>query len=184
MNKINMKHIHSQSDDDLWLAFQYVHGEISPDDVEAFEQRLLRDVALCDSVAKASLLTSAIATSEASVQPVQRHVPSDRGLSRATAVVSSLCCCVGLILVLSQPALFRSSEVGDSAPIMDTDLLVTVWADSGDSIEHPEELDFVVPEDEDLNIPDWMLAGISEFGMNKATESDTPQPNNDNPELL
>lgn len=67
-----------------WLAFQYAAGELHGAELEAFELRLACDLASCEALAKAVLLSQAIAVCEsqmpvASIPESPRVPPLDSG---------------------------------------------------------------------------------------------------------
>ena len=181
MSRVNMSSNHTRpTNDELWLAFQYVLGETSIDDVESFEQQMLQNTNLCAATAETSLLVSAISISGDTAEPTQpvRHHASARHVAcRVAAVVSTLCCCAGLIV-------FLSAEVGDRKQVSQADLWVTAWADSAAFTEEPKQLEADVSDDGELDVPEWMLAGLSEFDVDEIGESEVPELNDDSPGLL
>ena len=173
--------------DRLWLAFQYVHGEMSVEDAESFEQQMLEDGDLCAAVAETSLLMSAIAISGESTeasQCTQRHVPARPVASRVAAILSALCCCAGLIVFLSQTSMVPSAEFGDAAGMSEADMLVAAWADTAISTERPEEDETDVADELELVIPEWMLAGLSGVDIDETDQPQLPELSDEHSGLL
>lgn len=53
-----------EPNDDRWIAFRYVSGDMSEVEVEAFESRLADDGALCEIVAEVAMMSEAIVASQ------------------------------------------------------------------------------------------------------------------------
>ncbi|HIE99932.1 MAG TPA: hypothetical protein EYG03_10205 [Planctomycetes bacterium] len=169
------------SDEQLWQAFRYVGAELSTGEAEAFEQQLLRDVSLCEAVAEATMLTSTVA---ASGRPRRMIVSSSTTLShsagparqyRMVALTAALCGCLALVVVSSG---FRdvsdgSVDVVAQSDSADAELLVAAWADifAAQTDDESEYDEFVQQE---LAVPDWMLAAVTLADLGAVDHSDIP----------
>ena len=167
------------SEEQLWQAFQFVSGELSVDETKRFEERLESDPFLCDAVVEATLLTSSVLhcqPEESATQVIHSH---SRGrahnFSRSIAAVVALACCLILAVVLSNMPEAETETV--QADVIDAEVLVTTWADSfAADIEDIPEID--EQTDQDLDVPDWMLAGLTLNAKVEVNSSDMP------PEIL
>ncbi len=167
-----------------WRAFQYVHGEFSADDNEVFEQQMLEDADLCAMVTEASLLTSAIVSitpAGLTVQPTPNHTPPRREVRKTAAVIVSICCCVSVLALLSVVTIEHSDILQAETPMIDAELLVSVWADV---VEEADDLEPGFTVENELDVPDWMLAGISELENGKNDQVPIPSPSDKTRELL
>ena len=83
-------------DDDLtWLAFRYVAGELDPDELAAFEDRLDRDQPAREAVAEAVALMAGVVHAA----PAFRSTPGSRSRVRRAAVVAlASAACLALAL--------------------------------------------------------------------------------------
>lgn len=185
-----MTEVTTQPDDDAFLqAFLYVQGELSADDAEAFEQQMLDDADLCEKVAEASLLSSAVVECRDATAIVRnRPAVHSTGL-RSLAVIVTGCCCAALMMFVVDPSDTSSAVDAGTSDGTEASVLVAAWIDNADRGNENEEVEedeqnTEPPIDTELTVPDWMLAGVSELGMKRTPGSTTPQPNNDDPELL
>lgn len=171
-----MTDIKNQNQEDrLWEAFQYVSGEMSESRSFDFETRLEHDTELCTAVAEVSLLMAATAdssggriqqTSQRSVSVVSAELRPERTKSgssvrRLLATVVAVCTCICITFLSTrniEDELLVSSSA-DSA-VSEAETLVLVWMGDGQ-----EEIDRESFQEEtlpgDLEVPDWMLAGVT-----------------------
>ncbi len=157
-----------------WRAFQYVNGELSAEESESVEQQMVQDADLCTDVAEASLLTSAIAASPQTAPLRQRlpDAPVRSVLNRLAAVVSAVCCCAGVVILLSQQTRTTNTASRKMLETSNAGFLVTAWIDSGETYSEPNATAPEPSDDPDLDIPDWMLAGLSEIHQGEANEAE------------
>jgi len=153
-----------------WLALQYVLGELSDADREAFEERLADDLAACESVAAASRLVLTVRAA-ASAKGVPSVGPASTADSRSqtksafsawlSVVVASaamaLLCLFATQTPVNPPSNSDVASVDHAAAE-----LVSLWrsgmdADEGDVDDMDEGLD---SSSEDA-VPGWMLAAVS-----------------------
>ncbi|MEO2031192.1 MAG: hypothetical protein ABGZ35_03810, partial [Planctomycetaceae bacterium] len=176
-----------QEDDRQWLAYQYVHGEMAADDTESFEQKMLEDGDLCEAVAEISLLLTAIASSAdaAGMAPLRpHHVPSGSVVSRVAATLAALCCCVGLVVILSTSSMLQPARTGNMTEISEATMLVTAWVDTGLTTEDREEHETDVTDEGKLVVPEWMLAGVSGIVIDETEPADMPDESDESQGLL
>ena len=159
------------SEEQLFQAFQYVAGELSASEADCFEQRLQVEPLLFEAVAEATILTSAVLTSKAR----QTHVTCSgqstpvRSISRSIAAVVAMACCLVLTVLLS------SSHEPETAAtnVEDAELLVSTWADSfAEQAEYESEVEDQA--DQNLDVPDWMLAALTLSEVSDVETSDMP----------
>ena len=153
------------SEDDHWLAFRYVSGELSAADAEAFELQMLDDPRLCDAVVEAGLLVTTIASTEkqpAAAREKQRVSPRPQ-----TAIASfvAVCCCLLVVSLAARLATTRDSgsesvASSGSAEVENVEVLVDVWIDgiSDDAEMESIEADLL---SQDLEVPGWLMAAVS-----------------------
>jgi len=160
----------SENDDQLnWLAMQYVLGEMSESDSNAFEDRLADDLAACEAVARASrmrlVLRAALAEPKTAVRVTQNVAASSR---RSWLVVGTtavaVCLFLGTTFLLlngnnsklarlsrangsdgAVAELFSRWQAGTTAAEMEP-------VDSDDDLQEPLA---------DVAVPEWLLAGLS-----------------------
>ncbi|MCP4784998.1 MAG: hypothetical protein GY903_17770 [Fuerstiella sp.] len=166
------------SDEQLWQAFQYVGAELSTIEAEALEQQMLWDVSLCEAVAEATILTSTVA---ASGRPRHSIVSSystisqtagSAGRNRMVALAAALCGCLALVVVSSG---FRDSptEVVAQADSTYAELLVAAWAENS-ALETVEESEYDESIQQELAVPDWLLAAVTLSDPDAVEFSDIP----------
>lgn len=157
-----------------WLAFCYVTGELSAEDVTAFEQRLATDEGACEAVAHAMELSLAVATviadaprsSGVSPESVEVTILPRRDdrvvLSRwtgaaLTAIAASAIAAAMIVAVGSSVLTGNKIAKRDVA-----DRLVAAWA-QGEAVRNrvDDDNDSLDANDDDLDPPDWMLAAVT-----------------------
>jgi hypothetical protein len=158
---------HSQ-DEQLWQAFRYVAAEFSVVEAEAFEQQMLQDSALCEAVAEATMLSSSVAASGRRYGPIAPPIGTlslNAGVSqryRTVAFTAATCCCLALVIILSGHSDISESPTDDivQTDIADAELLVAAWVENlvGQTDDESEYDDF---NQQDLAVPDWMLADVT-----------------------
>lgn len=158
------------SEDEHWLAFRYVAGELSVTEAEAFELQMLDDPRLCDAVVEAGMLTTTIASTEkqsptVSVAAVRQEQRSSPRPQTAIASIVAVCCC--LVVVVLTARLATTPDVGGesvassgSADAGDVEVLVDVWADGISDDAEIESLETDVLS-QDLEVPGWLMAAVS-----------------------
>jgi hypothetical protein len=150
-----------------WLAFQYIHDELSADQAEEFEQRMAEDQAAREAVAEAVLLCQAVAAGAKEVIPAGTEHRS--WLLHAAWAAIGAAACLALVFVLRSPTRQPVTPLAQRPQLSDLtdEELALVWALS---LESPEGL---LVDDEDLNlasdtrdaerevvVPPWMLEAL------------------------
>jgi len=180
-------------DDDLhWHVTQYISGDLTGEQEEQFEQQMLQDSDLCAAVAEASLLASAIVSAgsmEAPGQPtLQRITPAEATSSapfrRLTAVVCAIGCCAGLVMLISPGIVPDTTTATRSTDVTDANFLVTSWLNSEDLDAETDLTESQMTDEAELSVPDWMLAGLSDFDAVEQPEADTVVQPDEDPEVL
>lgn len=164
------------SEDQFSSAFQYVAGELSAAENEAFEQRLLLDSGLCEAVAEAVLVTSAVAA----VRNPQGRILVNRSAGdqqervrwrRVMAVSAAVCLCA--VVALTMPVRPVAPDLtADAGRASDEELLVLAWAESL-APESQRETDVDELLQTELDVPEWLLAAVS-LSEYPATENAVP----------
>jgi len=172
-----------QPDDARWQAFLYVHGELSADDADAFEQQMLHDTELCEKVAEASLLSSAVV--ECRDEPAIVHIrPPVRSTGlRSLAVIVTGCCCAALMMFVVDPSDTDPAVDAGTTDGTEASVLLAAWIDNADNDDELYDQETDSSFEPDLEIPEWMLAGIVESDSNRG-HSDGRQQDNDSPHVL
>lgn len=180
------------SDETQWLAFRYVLGEMTAEEIEAFEHSLQDDPKRCESVAIAVQSVRAVADSKTSDQPMISSSEAESFRVRWGFVGASLVAClivVSLWLIpqperiaelqpqLGPPATDAEAELAstdDQKPPIQVDdavagQLVSLWTRSSIEIDRPstdssDEWTELVPNEvvESENEFGWMLAAVSQ----------------------
>ena len=166
-NKMNSQQ--TFSDDQFWQAFQFVAGELPDAQSEAFELQMLDSPTLCEAVSEAVRLSAAVAAGVESPKPIARPTivrcesPSRRRRSFGKSVVAisaTVCCCLLLLLVVSSDSNFESAIAIDDDATEEAELLVSAWA-SGFADDVGDEADDAEFDQQELDVPDWMLAAVT-----------------------
>ncbi|WP_425618845.1 hypothetical protein NA78x_002561 [Anatilimnocola sp. NA78] len=181
-------------DELAWLAFRYVAGELSPTEVEQFEERMAVDQAAREALAQSVELYHAIAAAEASVitavakQPVVSLPARDRSQHLAWLVAGMS---AAAVLVMAG---WNAGWFGPAAPLAGnnnvahvTAALAVAWtemqadATAGDDESGDDELALheALLQEEVLSIsteaPSWMTAAVLGIaGNERKTSEATP----------
>ncbi len=153
-------HTDSEADPRFFRAVQYVLGELSETDRDAFEAALADDVTLCIAVAEATQLVSGIhaALKPAAVVPVAHPgVPKRDRWSAAALAAAATAVAATLLATFGAPHPAANSQAVK---------LVSLWRDAGrseigaTSNEATIESVATTPIHDD-RVPPWMLAAVS-----------------------
>ncbi len=166
----------SPNDDrDNWLAMQYVLGELSETEQQAFEDRLADDLAACEAVTRASRLLLTAREVLAESQPVPVLIaPATPVLVAPAAAPIKPPRNSWLVVVVSSAAMAMLCLLGLQAPVKTANVatltgrdpaaaeLVSLWH-SGMSVADSEsdDLDELADAAGDVAVPGWMLAAVS-----------------------
>lgn len=174
----------SRNDERSWLAFQYVNGELSPEDAAAFEHRLSHDLAACETVAAMVELSRAIALVSPSVASSFSPRPRRAWRLRVGATALAATLLVAVSLGLPWPSASVSPTQSPRSGVEPAGTIALTWWDLRG--EEPDRalwpgldpvLDRAVPgsraalsdpqDDEDQEeapLPSWLLATLEESG--------------------
>jgi hypothetical protein len=170
----------SEQADLNWLAFCYVAGEASADEIEEFERRLAVDQAAREAVAQAVELCQAVASIPSQPQAAEPPTPARRrwellaGWTALAAAVALFARAVGLNLrVVDEQVSVARADVSLATRLVD------VWTQSREVFNDPvgadvslaeDELAAADPQDEDrlgdggaddaIVVPGWMLTAV------------------------
>jgi len=157
------------SDDQFWQAFQFVAGELSADQSELFELQMLDSPAMCEAVAEAVRLSSAVAAESNKAATVlsptvvrcEAAMPrrSTSGKS-AVAIVATVCCCLLLLLIVPTDSGSESSVAATDKATVEAELLVSAWA-AGFTDDFEDDVNLSETDQHELDVPDWMLAAVT-----------------------
>lgn len=156
-------------DNDLnWLAMRYVLGELSESDRDAFEQRLLGDLAACEAIAAASRMRHGL---HATIADSLVHQPSQqivRSSARSLPAVAAALLCLSVTFV--GVGYWLSSPVSNHIAAE----LVSRWRTGMDA--SIDDSDTSVDEIDDSNveseIPEWLIAGVALENQNSSNGHD------------
>jgi hypothetical protein len=169
-------HLTPGTDDELdWLAFRYVAGELSEEEVASFEARLADDVAACEAVAAMSELSigTQVALLSEKLEPARRvEYPGSLTVRiRSWIAVGSTAVALGWLFLLLGNRSDRAT-VETSASVAQTEAqsaadLIARWSRSEET-EFSDELPDITPlelsaadNSERPDIPGWMIAAVS-----------------------
>ena len=155
----------SAFDDLQWQAMQYVLGELSDAEREAFESRLADDLTACEAVTSASrLVMTTQAAMQNSPRPSPRVVatpvvttPVSRGgawLVVALTTSVAILCVVALQSSVSGPA-------GRVAGVQESVELVSLWRSGMDADGSDDDDSDDAGDAANDAVPSWMLAAVS-----------------------
>jgi hypothetical protein len=199
-----------QSSDDTseelsWLAFRYVHDELSPDEREAFDVRLADDLAACEAVAAAVALSDRVrgamsSTAANNLHLARSHAPQSRRRA-SKQLTASLAIAAALLVAFGVWKLVENQQHGVQVAVAWSDLLDSFGpADDIFGLTDPEAAgdDAAVDEDgstvsqtanaaartgdesadEDLSevAPSWMLAAVEIQHSATSPERSEPSP--------
>jgi anti-sigma-K factor RskA len=168
---VNESRILSDGSDLDWLAFQYVAGELSAIECEAFELRLADDQAAREAVARAVDLSGALASARSVItQPVSQFP----GVSLRWRRLAAAACVAALVILgvslrlLQKPATDDEVRQTGNANAQTTTEWVALWPSEADSDSDDVELSFNETEQspmtdaptDDLAVPSWMVAAL------------------------
>ena len=151
----------SEMNQDLsWLAFRYVADEMSAEERQAFEQRLVEDQEAREEVARAVELAQAVAFVHADVIPIQttHHSPlttHPRRWVRPAWWAAAAAIMLGILIPSS--GYLRGKRTS----------LATVWQSLRDTDETSlgadgDEIVALITDDEaDLTVPAWLIEAVS-----------------------
>lgn len=150
-----------------WLAFCYVAGEMSAEEFEGFEDRLATDQVAREAVAGAVKLSQAVALASAvpNVRTVSLPDSQDGRWRRRTGwtVVSAVAACLALMLTLN--AWQHPDPIDLQMADAEASRLVEVWVESQAGTDDQDALplngDLDDVGDDDLSVPDWLLAAVA-----------------------
>lgn len=175
---------HDASSDKSWQAFLYTEGEMSAEELTAFEARLENDTELCEQVAEAVILTDVIAA--ASHQPMlAKPVRTERFAAGRfwTSTILTACLMVALLVGNSLRTPSDSQDLklhGHVRPIVEENIsdenVIRLWVETSPTTLAEAE-PFTGPispvEVEELNVPDWLLAAV-QYETVEETHEETP----------
>lgn len=159
----------SNIDDRLsWLATQYVLGELSEPDRDAFELQMAEDLATCEAVAAATRLTQALQTAfaESGNSVTAQRSPMVKSYSSRFAMGVSIAAIACLFLAMifwpgsgADPMASNLSE----RPTREAEELVSRWRSDEKlvDVETDEAEDDVDENDNDVGVPGWLVAGVA-----------------------
>ncbi len=175
------------SEERTWQAFQYVSGELTPDEEQAFEAELADDQSLRELVA--DLVTTCEAVCVVESQTVTTSAPPAVTPRRGRLFAASVAVALGLLLAVAarfgphaDNGLADTNEavVPTPAPIdgiAEEDVLA-MWAES--AVEQDPEIgldgllgqsvDLAESSDEEFVVPGWMFAALEPERMEEMME--------------
>jgi anti-sigma factor RsiW len=139
------------------IAWQYVLGELSQDDVAAFESRLEIDQAAREALADAVVLMSALRQTPAVALASREQAPVAAGRSRLLAVACCVAAGVLVALVLRLPGRTASTVALNAS---DDSSIVGTWSELAPDDALQVELSGEAMSDDASDIPDWVVAAV------------------------
>ena len=175
----------AEQDELAWLAFQYVAGEFTSADANAFEERLATDQAAREAVADAVALFHAVCAAEATAPVVAKQ--SDRMQTLVWRAVIAIAAAVLLALTLNlNPFADHSPNVASSSALADA--WTSVRRDFA-SDEQPTpsisasailtDAELALAEDDlamSTEAPSWMTAAVLGLAGKQPLDSGEPMP--------
>ncbi len=167
-----------------WQAFQYVAGELSPDDCEAFERRLEHDQSAREAVAGAVEVAqcTVAAERELTARTPAAAQTSSAWVRQLSVILSTATCLALFVAIHGMPRperLFRSHQQGELAPARLSELAV-IWSESredwdesiwdseseaGESFDPLSVLDAMeAGMDEAVDADDWIQQAVFTVG--------------------
>lgn len=151
-----------------WLAFQYIAGELGPDESATFESRMANDPAACEAVAEAVELAELMVLAENRVvQPVAVSKSNSVWTRRLAWMACGAAACLMFVL-LARPF----GPTNDSVTVnggSESPELALAWAqtraaivvgDSADANEVATSPETEVATEDGIATPSWMLAAV------------------------
>jgi hypothetical protein len=178
------------SDDLDWSAFCYAAGELSPDEVAAFEARLADDQAAREALARAVELTDVVASAESLAPVVVARSQSNAWTKRLAWMAIGSAASLLVALLSSGVWSWFGSEQTSSIQRSE---LASAWtqtrqelSESDSDLWYPKHLaaDDAIPgespgaEDDgellDMVTPEWMTAAVESYPNEPADPDSTP----------
>ena len=151
--------------DPLLLAQQYLLGELSGSDVEAFENRLADDPILAEALADVVLLHESLTGAPARAIPAQSEKTNRRirlfWWGAAAAVVVGAVALSQLSFLGSQDTVARSGLLNVDRP----EVYDALFARDDDESGTIELVDLDADDSVVLDVPDWMVAAVEAAGQ-------------------
>lgn len=183
--------ISSQNDELLLLAFQYVSGELSAPETEAFEAQLAEEASAQQALADVVQLSEAVAIGAAERAVTRSQERVRRRSGRRQMIVAGLSGAViaGAVFALAGrinqqgPSHDEQTAAVPSVSPQEAHSVVTLWSALGSAESEPsivDESNIIPVEGADVTgdeIPDWMLAAVAGVESIELLNSDrTPRP--------
>ncbi len=147
-----------------WQAFLYVSGEMSPAEIEAFEDRLATEQEAREAVAAAVELIGKLAASHPTSTRGRPVSPTPnrgaRSVAAAATIAASLLVGWSLVRHAQDPARPSGEEARE---------LISFWSEAWSPGENGAADATVDDEDSESTVPSWMLAAVESPPL-KATE--------------
>lgn len=176
-----------------WLAYQYVTGELSVDDSEMFEVRLLDDQAAREAVADAVQLHDGMLA--AGVESMVVVTASSAGIWKRVASVVAMIAAVAVCIVLAQPETVAPSSDNPGVPAVAVapdepadqklaELWATQWEGEQREVAVADDwTESVQPQDEiswdesfeDEGAASWMWEALDATVANSEGEQEMPE---------
>jgi anti-sigma factor RsiW len=156
-----------------WLAFQYIAGELPASDVMQFESCLADDLELQEAVARQVELTSAVASAFSSSEPGVNApaVETAKATSRLPhwiGIAAALCVAIWAALFLGSRPNAPSDQQATDMPPVATDEFAAAWTQTMDNwpadvvdIEVAGDVESDLEDLASIATPDWMRVGMA-----------------------
>lgn len=151
--------------DPLLLAQQYLLGELSGAEIEAFEKRLAEDVALAEALADVVLLHGSLTGAPVRAVPPQSEKTNRRvrqfWWGGAAALVVGAVAVSQLPLPGPRGGAVRSESFNVDRP----EVYEALFARDEEDPVPVDMVDLSVDDDSALDVPDWMVAAVEAAGQ-------------------
>jgi hypothetical protein len=149
-----------------WQAFLYVSGEMSPAEIEAFEDQLAHDQEAREALAAAAVLVGKLAIARPAAPETLRVAPtaerSTRRVAAAATIAASLLVCWSLV----RHSPDHASPSGEEARE-----LISFWSEAWSPGENDSADATADDEEAEVAVPSWMLAAVESPPPNATEEN-------------
>lgn len=170
-----------------WSAFRYVSGEMTADELAAFELRLDDDQEARDAVVAAVKLMDAVATAEYRLPaPLTPVLQTARRLNRVeTYLTVAVALAIAVVFWVSRSNDRKVAGVDSTRPSAASDAddgrsdVLSVWSELNSTVDRDDdsapEVETVGADDAELEVPGWMIAALTPASPNGPDDSEDVQ---------
>ncbi len=149
-----------------WQAFLYLSQEMSPAEIEAFEDLLAHDQEAREALAAAAVLVGKLAIARPAAPETLRVAPTAKRGTRRVAAAATIAASLLVCWLLVRNAPGPASPSGDEARE-----LISYWSEAWSPGENDSADPTADDEESEVTVPSWMLAAVESPPPNATEEN-------------